>query len=92
VQIHGEGLPDTEATRGLLRDLASASVELERMGASIARDEPVDRLELTRLSGVRRRNLEKLAAMRAPLPPEEVEAKEGLARLQAVLARLAAKG
>jgi hypothetical protein len=95
VQIHGEGLPDNETTRGLLRDVASASVELERMQGAITRDEPIDRLEFTRLSGVRRRNLTALAAMKAqasPLPPAEIEGAAGLARLRSRLAEIAAKG
>jgi hypothetical protein len=87
VEAYGEGLDMTdERVRALVKDAAAAGVKIEMRGDTLAH------LEFVRLSGVRRRNLEKLAAMRvqaSPTPPEEIEAKAGLARLQAKLASLA---
>jgi hypothetical protein len=89
-KAYGEGLDaEDERTRALIRDAATAGVKIEMHG------DKLDHLEFVRLSGVRRRNLEKLAAMRtqaSPLPPAEIEAKAGLARLRARLAEIAAKG
>ncbi len=46
----------TEGQICLCRRAAAATCELERMEASIARGEPIDRLEYSRIDGVLRRN------------------------------------
>jgi hypothetical protein len=90
VEAYGEGLDaEDERIRALIRDAATAGVKIEMQGDKLAH------LEFVRLCGVRRRNLEKLAAMKvraSPLPPAEIEAKAGLARLRAKLAQLAREG
>jgi hypothetical protein len=89
-QAYGEGLDmSDERVRALVKDAAAAGVKIEMHG------DDLDHLEFVRLSGVRRRNLEKLAAMKvraSPIALAEVEADAGLARLRAKLAQLAAKG
>ena len=46
----------TEGQIGLCRRAAAATCQLEAMEASIARGEPIDRLEYSRIDGVLRRN------------------------------------
>jgi hypothetical protein len=78
--------PD-EAALSLARTIATATLRLDKEGLA--------HLEFVRLSGVIARSRGKLAAMKvqvSPLPPAEIEAKAGLARLRAKLAQLAREG
>jgi hypothetical protein len=80
-----------ERVSALVHDAAIAALQLELMRRASGRGEAVNRLELVRLSGARKRCLEKLAGMRAkasPLPAVEVEAAKGLEALRRHLASI----
>jgi hypothetical protein len=86
---------DDERVRALVKDAASAAIMIEEMEAAMMRGDGIDKLEFTRLSGVRRRCLAKLDERRrqaAPPGAPPVEGAAGLARLRARLAEIAAKG
>ena len=76
----------TEAQMGLCRRCAAATCELERLEEGIARGEPIDRLEYSRLDGVLRRNrrtlgIEPTAPDDPPEDRDDVLEREGFARV-----------
>jgi hypothetical protein len=86
--------PD-QAAINIARSIALASVRLDAIQARTFTDGDVDDLRLVRLAGIVSRGQAKLAVMKAqvaPLPPAEIEAKAGLAKLRSRLAEIAAKG
>jgi hypothetical protein len=93
---YGEGLSlDDEEVKALVREAATAAIMIEEMHAATMRDEPIDKLEFGRLTGVRRRSVEKLAELRkeaSPTPAAEVEGQAALTRLRRHLAQLARQG
>ena len=77
----------TEAQIGLCRRCAAATCELERLEEGIARGEPIDRLEYSRLDGVLRRNRRTLGieptapADDEPEDRDDLLEREGFARV-----------
>jgi hypothetical protein len=78
VKAYATGLPlEDEHSRGLVRSTAGVALEIERLEGACERGEVIDHLALTRMVGLRERNLEKLEALRVRARPPETTAAGG---------------